>query len=202
MLGTSERTALQQLTREELPGLYSLARRLGGVGGADPGDLVQDALVRACRSFPSLQDRRAGCAWLRTILTNVWRDGLRKDGRTPDHVTFDDEERVARHHSRDESVPRPYAETLHVELLGAFSEADVHLVLDRLPPRYRAPLVLRYLAGFSVQEIAALLDLPKGTTVSRLHRGRERFERELGSYARESRSTGDGNRGGRCARGR
>jgi RNA polymerase sigma-70 factor, ECF subfamily len=183
LLQTHERTALQRLARDELPGLYALARRLGGV---DPGDLVQDALLRACRSFGSLRDHRAGPKWLRTILTNVWRDSLRHDGRGLDEVPVEQEETFSLYRTLEEEDPFPYSDTLHVDFLGAFSEEDVHLVLERLPLLYRAPLVLRYIEGFATAEVAGMLDLPEGTVLSQLHRGRQRFERELWTYAKES----------------
>jgi RNA polymerase sigma-70 factor, ECF subfamily len=183
MLQTRERAALQQLARDELPGLYALARRLAG---ADAEDLVQEALARACRSFHELRDPVAGPKWLRVILANVWRDRLRKDGREPDEVHFDEEERFSLYATLVEEDPLPYSDTLHVDFLGAFSEQDVHLLLQRLPGRYRAPLVLRYLEGFDTSEIADMLDLPLGTVVSQLHRGRQRFEREMWEYAEES----------------
>jgi RNA polymerase sigma-70 factor, ECF subfamily len=182
-LETSERSALQELARAELPGLYALARRLGGV---DAGDLVQETLLRACRSYASLRDAKAGSRWLRTILTNVWRDHLRKDGREPEAVPVDTEETFSLYRTLADEDPFPYSDTLHIDFLGAFSEHDVHVVLERLPPLYRAPLVLRYVEGFSTKEIADMLDLPVGTVLSQLHRGRQRFEREMWTYAEES----------------
>jgi RNA polymerase sigma-70 factor, ECF subfamily len=192
VLETSEQTALQRLARDELAGLYALARRLGG---ADPGDLVQEALLRACRSFGSLRDIQAGPKWLRTILTNVWRDVVRRDVRAPEEIAVEAEETFSLYRTLEEEDPFPYSDTLHVDFLGAFSERDIHLVLDRLPPRYRAPLVLRYIEGFSPGEVAELLDLPGGTVLSQLHRGRQRFERELWNYARESGLLVDGTSG-------
>ena len=183
MLGVDERTQLQQLCRQELPGLYALARRLGGV---EPEELVQDTMVRACRSFRSLRDPQAACKWLRTILTNLWRDRLRRDGRLPDEVPVDEEQTFSLYRTLEEEDPFPYSDTLHVDFLGSFSEHDVHVVLDRLPPLYRAPLVLRYIEGFGTAEVADLLGLSDGTVMSQLHRGRQRFERELWAYARES----------------
>ncbi len=160
-----------------------LARRLAG---ADAEDLVQEALLRACRSFGSLRDVRAGGKWLRVILTNVWRDRLRMQDRAPDEVPVDTEEQFSLYRRLAEEDPFPYSDTLHVDFLGAFSEHDVHVVLERLPPRYRAPLVLRYVEGFSPGELTELLEQPLGTVLSQLHRGRQRFERELWRYAEES----------------
>lgn len=182
-LETTERLALQQLVRDELSGLYALGWRLAG---RDAEDLVQETLLRACRSFSGLRDVRAGPKWLRTILTNVWRDRLRKDGREPDEVPVEEEEHFSLYRKLVEEDPFPYSDTLHVDFLGAFSEEDVHEVLQRLPAKYRAPLVLRYIEGFATREVAAVLELPHGTVLSQLHRGRERFEREMWVYAEES----------------
>ena len=183
MLDTTDRAALQQLARDELPGLYALAWRLAG---PDAEDLVQEALVRACRSFDSLADLQAGPRWLRVILTNVWRDRLRASGRRPDELFVEEEEHFSLYATLVEEDPLPYSDHLHVDFLGSFSEQDVHLVLQRLPAHQRTPLVLRYVEGFDTGEIADMLDLPLGTVLSQLHRGRQRFERELWEYAEES----------------
>jgi RNA polymerase sigma-70 factor, ECF subfamily len=55
-----------------------------------------------------------------------------------------------------------------------------------MPEIYRAPLVLRYMDGFSTKEIARLLDSPLGTILARLHRGRQLFERTMWVYAEET----------------
>jgi RNA polymerase sigma-70 factor, ECF subfamily len=183
VLDTTDRAALQQLARDELPGLYALARRLAG---SDAEDLVQEALVRACRSFDSLDDRQAGPRWLRVILTNVWRDRLRASGRRPHELLVEEEEHFSLYATLVEEDPMPYSDSLHVDFLGAFSEHDVQLVLQRLPAHQRTPLVLRYIEGFDTGEVADMLDLPLGTVLSQLHRGRQRFERELWEYAQES----------------
>jgi len=183
VLGASGRTQLQQLAREELPGLYALAWQLAG---ADAEDLVQEALLRACRNFEQLRDPQAAGRWFRVILTNIWRDRLRKEGREPDEVSMPEEESFSLYRTLVEEDPLPYSDTLHVDFLGAFSEHDVHEVLQRLPMRYRVPLVLRYVEGFSTQEIADLLELPLGTVLSQLHRGRQRFERAMWEYSEES----------------
>jgi RNA polymerase sigma-70 factor (ECF subfamily) len=183
VLETGDRAAFQQLARDELAGLYSLARRLGG---RDAEDLVQEALLRACRSFASLRDRQAGGGWLRVILTNVWRDRVRKESRGPIEVSLDDAEGFSLYRTLVEEDPFPYSDTLHLDFLDSFCEDDVHTVLQRLPARYRAPLVLRYLEGFSTKQIAGVLELPLGTVLSQLHRGRKLFERALWDSATES----------------
>ncbi len=182
-LSSSDRAALRQLARTELPRLYALARRLGGV---DPEDLVQECLLRACRSFGSLRELQAGPRWLTTILTNTWRDWLRKELREPDEVPVEEDGPFSLYHVIEEEDPFPYSDTLHVDVLGAFSEHDVREVLQRVPPRYRVALVLRYIEGYSAAEVAEMLERPPGTVMSQLHRARQRFEQEMWRYAGES----------------
>lgn len=182
-LRTDDRSALQQLARDQLPGLYAFAWHLAG---SDAEDLVQETLLRACRHFDSLRDTRAGGRWLRVILANVWRDRLRRQQRRPDELPVGEDEPFSLYQTLVDRDPLPYSDTLHVDFLGAFSRHDVHIVLDRLPPRYRRPLLLRYVEGYSTKEVAELLDLPHGTVLSQLHRGRQHFERAMWAYAEES----------------
>lgn len=180
MSATRERAVFQDLARDELPGLYALARRLCR---DEAEDLVQDCLLRAYRSFASLRDRDAAGAWLRVILANAWRDRVRKQSRSPREVPLDDIEDFSLYRTLVDEDPFPYSDSLHLDFLGAFGDDDVHAVLDLLPPLYRAPLVLRYVEGLPTRQIARALGLPFGTVLSQLHRGRKLFERELWDYA-------------------
>lgn len=188
MFETVDRTSLQELARAELPGLYALARQLTRSRSAAE-DLVQDTLVRACRSFDTLEDVQAGPKWLRVILVNLWKDDLRRRDRRPDEVLVDPAPapgHFSLYRTLVDEDPLPWSDTMHVDFLGAFSSEDVHLVLQRLPDRYRVPLLLRYVEGFDTGEIATLMDIPPGTVYSHLYRGREHFERALWEYAEES----------------
>jgi RNA polymerase sigma-70 factor (ECF subfamily) len=175
--------AFQRLATHELPTLYSLARRLVGDGAED---LVQETLIRAYRSFASLKEEEAGGRWLKSILVNVFRDQLRKRARSIEELPVDDVDGFSLYRTLVEVDPLPYSDTLHVDFLRAFGADDVAEVLLRLPEIYRAPLVLRYMDGFSTKEIARMLELPLGTVLARLHRGRKRFEAELWIYAEET----------------
>jgi RNA polymerase sigma-70 factor (ECF subfamily) len=184
-VGVRDRTrdAFQRLASEELPALYSLARRLVRDGAED---LVQEALIRGYRSFATLKEDEAAGSWLKRILVNVFRDELRKRARSPEELPVEEVEGFSLYRTLAEVDPLPYSDTLHVDFLRAFGVEDVREVLMRLPEIYRAPLVLRYMDGFSTKEIARLLEIPLGTTLARLHRGRKRFEAELWAYASES----------------
>lgn len=178
----TRRAEFQLLSREHLPGLYGLARRLVG---DDAEDLVQESLLRAYRSFHTLDDRDAGKRWLQTILVNVFRDWLRKRDRRVAEVSVEDVESFSLYRQIADEDPFPYSDTLHLDFLRAFGPEDVHEVLGMLPEIYRVPLVLRYVEGFATKEIARLLDAPLGTILARLHRGRKLFEKTLWSYAED-----------------
>lgn len=192
MLAAAEQLSLRDLAKEQLPGLYAFARHLVG-DGAD--DLVQETLLRACRSFDTLEDPQAAPKWLRVIMANAWRDELRRKGRRPVEVSTEDVLGGADgHHHGDVSLyqrlvdtdPFPYSDTMHIDFVGSFSREDVHAVLEQLSDRYRVPLVLHHLQGFSTAEVAELLDLPAGTVYSHLYRGRQRFEQALWDHAVEA----------------
>jgi RNA polymerase sigma-70 factor (ECF subfamily) len=180
---TRTKERFEALVRDHLARLYSLARRLTGNGAED---LVQEALLRAYRSFGSLEEPGAAGQWLRSILVNTYRDRLRQEARSVHEVPVDQVEDFSLYRTIAEEDPFPYSDTLHLDFLGAFGKEDVRAVLLRLPELYRAPLVLRYMEGFSTKEIARLLNAPLGTVLARLHRGRKFFEREIWTYAEET----------------
>jgi RNA polymerase sigma-70 factor (ECF subfamily) len=181
--GADTKASFEAFVRQHLAGLYGLGRRLAGDGAED---LVQETLLRAYRSFASLQEPAAGGPWVRRILVNVYRDRLRREARTVEEVAVEDVEGFSLYRTIAEEDPFPYSDTLHLDFLRAFGREDVLAVLMRLPAIYRAPLVLRYVEDLSTKEVARLLDAPLGTVLARLHRGRKLFEREVWAYAEET----------------
>jgi RNA polymerase sigma-70 factor, ECF subfamily len=175
--------AFQRLAAAELPALYSLARRLVRDGAED---LVQETLIRAYRSFETLKEDEAARRWLNSILVNVFRDELRRRGRTVEELSVESVDDFSLYRTLVEVDPLPYSDSLHLDFMRAFGTEDVRDVLLRLPEIYRAPLVLRYMDGFSTKEIARMLGVPLGTILAQLHRGRRRFEHELWAYAEET----------------
>jgi RNA polymerase sigma-70 factor, ECF subfamily len=175
--------AFQRLAAAELPALYSLARRLVRDGAED---LVQETLIRAYRSFGTLKEDEAARRWLKSILVNVFRDELRRRARTVEELSVESVDNFSLYRTLVEVDPLPYSDSLHLDFMRAFGTEDVRDVLLRLPEIYRAPLVLRYMDGFSTKEIARMLGVPLGTILAQLHRGRRRFEHELWAYAEET----------------
>jgi RNA polymerase sigma-70 factor (ECF subfamily) len=180
---TTQKEDFEAVALDQLPRLYSLARRLVGDGAED---LVQECLMRAYRSFESLSAPEATGRWLQTILVNTFRDGLRKDARRVEEVPVDDVDDFSLYRTIADEDPFPYSDSLHLDFLFSFGREDVHEVLRRMPEIYRVPLVLRYIHGFATKEVARMLQAPLGTVLARLHRGRKLFERELWTYARET----------------
>lgn len=176
------REAFQALATAELPRLLALARRLCG---DDAEDLVQEALLRGYRSYASLNDDQAAGGWIRSILVNVHRDRLRQGARNFEELPVADPDGFSLYRTIANEDPFPYSDTLHLDFLHAFSKEDVRQVLLRLPEIYRVPLVLCHMAGYATKEVAREYELPLGTVLARLHRGRKAFEREMWSYAEQ-----------------
>lgn len=168
------------LARDQLPRLYSIARRLAG---QDAEDCVQDCLLKAFRSYDQLRDPAAGPGWLTSILVNCCRDRARAKARQPVEVDTEEIEEFSLYRTLAREDPFPYSDSLHLDFLAEFGPDDVRAVLMALPELYRAPLVLVYMDGFLAREVADMLAVPLGTILARLHRGRRLFEKQMWDYA-------------------
>jgi RNA polymerase sigma-70 factor (ECF subfamily) len=168
------------LAERELARLYGLARRLVG---DEAEDVVQESLLRAYRHFAELEKPEASRTWLTSILVNCCRDYWRARGRRVEVVDIDEVDEFSLFRRIADEDPFPYSDSVHVDFLEQFGTEDVRAVLASLPEIYRVPLVLVHMAGYHVKEVAYMLDVPLGTMLARLHRGRKRFERELWVYA-------------------
>jgi len=175
--------AFQRLALREISGLYSLARRLVGDGAED---LVQETLLRGYRSFGGLKEEAAGGRWLKATMVNIFRDNIRKQGRSVMELPVETLEDFSLYQALIDEDPLPYSDALHLDFLHAFGKEDVRDVLMRLPEIYRVCLVLRYMDGFVTKEIARMLEVPLGTVLARLHRGRKLFEKQMWTYAEET----------------
>jgi RNA polymerase sigma-70 factor (ECF subfamily) len=173
----------RELVREQLPRLLSIARRLVG---NDAEDAVQDCLLKAFQKYDQLHDAAAAPTWLTRILVNCCRDRGRVSARRPTEVEFDAVEEFSLYQKIAYEDPFPYSDSLHLDFLDEFGPEDVREVLLRLPEIYRIPLVLVYMDGFLARELAEMIDVPLGTVLARLHRGRKRFEVQMWQYAEEA----------------
>jgi RNA polymerase sigma-70 factor (ECF subfamily) len=142
-----------------LPALHDTALRLCR-DAAEAQDLTHDTYVRALNSADRFEPGSSLKAWLLTILHNLFRTRVRDQGR---RATLElDEEWV--------DVPAPISEE---ETWHAVTSAQLDSAIELLPQKLREVVVLRDLQGLSYKEIAQVLDLPVGTVMSRLYRGRE-----------------------------
>lgn len=182
MVTEVERGGFTAVAREQLPWLYSLARRLVG---DDAEDAVQECLIKAYRAFDQLRDEQAAPAWFRQILLNCVRDRYRRESGLPAEDSLDDLPDYSLYRKIAEVDPWPYSDSVHLDFLHSFDEEAVWEVLDRIKPLYRAPLVLVHMEGFATKDVARMFGVAQGTVLSWLHRGRKLFERVLWEYAME-----------------
>ncbi len=160
--------------------LFSTALRLTG-NRADAEDLVQETYLRAYRSYQPYSEGTNLRAWLFRILTNTHINRYRSKQRRPEETDLDDvEEFYLYRRLRDRS---DYGRSAEEELLALFSEAEVVSAVESLPENYRVAVLLADVEGFAYKEIAEILDIPIGTVMSRLHRGRKRLQQELYDFA-------------------
>ena len=183
-----ERTGFTAVAREQLPWLYSLAHRLVG---DEAEDVVQECLVKAYRRFGTLRDVKAAPAWFRQVLLNCVRDRHRRESSLPREEPVDPSPEYSLYRKIVEEDPWPYSDSVHLDFLAAFEDADVWEVLDRIKPLYRVPLVLVHMEGMTTKQVARMFGVAQGTVLSWLHRGRKHFERELWEYAVEHRMLAD-----------
>ncbi|MBL0715066.1 MAG: sigma-70 family RNA polymerase sigma factor [Desulfosarcina sp.] len=136
----------------------------------DAEDLVQETFLAAHRNIHQLKDRRKIKPWLFVILRNNYLKGLRR-GRSGPEQEYDD--RIDYIDALQVLAAREDA--LHTLERKATAE-NVHQWLSKLPETYQSVLILYYLKEFSYQEIADILEIPPGTVMSRLSRGKQRLK--------------------------
>ncbi|MGZ4249685.1 MAG: RNA polymerase sigma factor [Solirubrobacteraceae bacterium] len=175
-----QKERFRALAAAQLPRLHGLARRLVG---DEAEDAVQDCLLKAFRGFARLEDQAAAPAWLASILVNCCRDRARSRARRPVEVDVENIDEFSLYRKIADEDPFPYSDSLHLDFLELFGAEDVRAILASLPDRYRIPLVLTYMDGFHTKEVARMLNLPLGTVLAQLHRGRKLFEKHLWDYA-------------------
>jgi RNA polymerase sigma-70 factor (ECF subfamily) len=138
---------------------------------ADADDLVQDTYLKAFRSSGRFARGSNLRAWLFTILMNTWRNRRRDAVRDPVAAAS---EIVEHAESREAGTGSPEARLLRETLAPALQAA-----LDNLPDAFREAVWLRDVEEFTYAEIAAMLEIPIGTVMSRISRGRRQLYEAL-----------------------
>jgi RNA polymerase sigma-70 factor (ECF subfamily) len=154
--------------------VYRVARHLAG-SRDDADELVQETYARAFRSWRSYQAGTNLRAWLLRILTNLNIDRGRRSQRAPQMQPLEANDYFL-YDRLSESGTGPTDEERVVERL---SQDDIVSALSLVPHDFRDVIVLVDIGDFSYQDAAQILDIPIGTVMSRLHRGRRILKREL-----------------------
>jgi RNA polymerase sigma-70 factor (ECF subfamily) len=169
-------------TMEMMPSLYSAALRMTR-NRADAEDLVQETYLRAYRGFGGFQEGTNLKAWLYRILTNTYINSYRAKKRRPDETELDEVEDLYLYHRIGGLEAAMAGRSAEDELLDRFTEAEVKEAVEELPENFRMAVLLADVEGFSYKEIAEILDIPIGTVMSRLHRGRKALQKRLYEFA-------------------
>jgi RNA polymerase sigma-70 factor (ECF subfamily) len=164
--------------------VYRVARHLAS-SREDADELMQETYARAFRSWRSFQPGTNMRAWLLRILTNLNIDRGRRQQRAPqmqpleanDYFLYD---RLAENGDGVSDEDR---------VVERLSQDDIVTALSEVPHDFRDVLVLVDLGDFSYADAAQILDIPVGTVMSRLHRGRRILKRELADAALEEEAT-------------
>ncbi len=164
--------------------LYSAALRMTR-NPADAEDLVQETYLRAYRAFDTFQEGTNLKAWLYRILTNTFINQYRAAKRRPDQSDIEDVEDLYLYRRLGGLEAAMAGRSPETEVLEGIPDAEVKEALESLPEQFRMAVLLADVEGFAYKEIAEILDIPIGTVMSRLHRGRKQLQKRLWEYAVE-----------------
>ena len=148
----------------------------------DAQDLVQDTYAKAFTSFHQFEPGTNLKAWLYRILTTTFINNYRKDKRRPQISAGEVEDwqiAAASSHTSDQG------KSAEEEVLENIADKDIKDALAAMPEEFRIAVYLSDVEGFSYKEIAEITEVPTGTVMSRLHRGRKLLRTSLATYAKD-----------------
>ncbi len=180
----ADQAKFSELAMEFMPSLYTAALRMTR-NPADAEDLVQETYLKAYRAFNSFSEGTNLKAWLYRILTNTYINTYRAKKRRPEESDIDDLENFYLYRRLGGLEGARAARSAEDEVLDHFTETEVKEAIEALPEQFRMAVLLGDVEGFSYKEIAAILDVPIGTVMSRLHRGRRALQKRLYEFGRQ-----------------
>jgi RNA polymerase sigma-70 factor (ECF subfamily) len=153
--------------------VFNLSRRMTD-SRQDAEDLVQETFLRAFRAWKDLRRPKRVEPWLATICLNLARSRFRTRGRRPSEVLFEEWHVDGRSSADAES-----------QAIEGIEREELYRAMRELPEEQRVAITLVDLSGFSTHEAAEAMGSPRGTVLSRLHRGRRSLARLLGDRIEE-----------------
>ncbi|MBA3432854.1 MAG: sigma-70 family RNA polymerase sigma factor [Actinobacteria bacterium] len=158
---------------------YRVARRLAG-SREEAEDLVQETYARAFRSWRSYSPGTNMRAWLLRILTNLNVDRGRRIQRTPQTQPLEEGD----YYLANKVASAAGEEALEQEqVVERMSQDSIVNALSEIQPQFRDVVVLVDIGDFTYADAAQILDVPIGTVMSRLHRGRRALKQKLAEEA-------------------
>jgi RNA polymerase sigma-70 factor (ECF subfamily) len=166
-----------------LDALYRTALRMTR-SEADAEDLVQETYIKAFRFREQFTPGTNLKAWLFRILTNTFINSYRRRQSQPEFTELEDVDEFSLYKRMSDLKTSSSSGNPETEFLDGLVDSEVKDALAELPEKFRS-VVLLDVEGFSYKEIAEMLDIPIGTVMSRLHRGRKFLQKRLLDLAQQ-----------------
>jgi RNA polymerase sigma-70 factor (ECF subfamily) len=180
-ISDEKKAAFEKIAFEHMDILYRTALRLTK-NTQEAEDLVQDTYLRAYNHFDKFLEGTNFKAWIFKILTNTFINRYRRNKRQPLHLDIDELSfRLEAEFVQEE----PQVDVVTNENYQEFFDDRINRALDKLSDDFRQILLLSELEGLSYKEIAKKINIPLGTVMSRLFRGRRMLQRSLTGFARQ-----------------
>ncbi len=161
-----------ELAKDHVKFIYNMALRYAG-NQYDAEDLVQETYFIAFKKFDQLRDESKLKSWLFTILRNTYLKTRRQSGQS----------KITEYDDGTEYISALEIAVEQIDVATAYEqkiESDqIQQLLAELPEKYKSPLLLYYLSEMSYQEISETIDLPMGTVMSRLSRGKQILKKKI-----------------------
>jgi RNA polymerase sigma-70 factor (ECF subfamily) len=174
----ADQAQFSSLAMEYMPALYSAALRMTR-NPSDAEDLVQETYLKAYRAFGGFEAGTNLKAWLYRILTNTYINTYRAKKRRPEIADVEDVEDLYLYRHLGADQASGLGRSAEDEALDRFTDEDVKAAIESLPESFRMAVLLADVEGFSYKEIAEITDVPIGTVMSRIHRGRKALQKAL-----------------------
>jgi RNA polymerase sigma-70 factor (ECF subfamily) len=180
-----QKKLFQELLMPELGALFRTALRMTR-NREDAEDLVQETTTKAFSAIDRFEEGTNFRAWIFKILTNTYINNYYRVRERDKLPSLDEME--------EESAFQPVFEGISPEqaLLNTLTREDIQRAIDVIPIDFKSVVILNLVEGFSYKETAEILDIPIGTVMSRLHRGRKILQKLLWEYSSSQNSTEKG----------